>query len=48
MKNKVLHIRITDQLAEDIRRLAEKENKTISEYVIDLIKADKVRKEIKK
>ena len=47
-KNKILHIRITEQLAEDIRQLAEKESKTMSEYVIDLIKADKIRKEIKK
>ncbi len=44
-KEKFLHIRITDQLAEEIRQLAEKEGKSISEYVIDLIKADKVRKE---
>lgn len=47
MKNKILHIRITEQLADDIRQLAEEENKTISEYVVDLIKADKVRKELK-
>lgn len=47
MKNKILHIRITEQLADDIRQLAEEENKTISEYVMDLIKADKVRKELK-
>lgn len=47
-KNKILHIRITEQLAEDIRQLAEEETKTISEYVIDLIKADKIRKELRK
>lgn len=46
-KNKILHIRITEQLAETIRQLAEEEGKNVSEYVIDLIKADKIRKETK-
>ena len=39
-----LHIRISDTFAEKIKTAAEAEQKTITEYVLDLIKKDLVKK----
>lgn len=40
MKTEVLTIRVSERLKEQIRAQAEREQKTISEYVLDLIKRD--------
>lgn len=48
MKNQNLNIRISEKLKSDIKKLAEEENKTVSEYITDLIKKDMFKKEIKK
>ena len=40
MKTEVLTIRVSERLKEQIRAQAEREQKTSSEYVLDLIKRD--------
>lgn len=43
-KEKRLHIRIDEQLHEKVKEQAKKENRTISSYVINLIKKDLEKK----
>ena len=47
MKNQNLNIRISEKLKSDIKKLAEEENKSVTEYITDLIKKELFRKEIK-
>lgn len=45
MKTEDLHIRINEVLKERIKQEAEREGKSISEYILDLVKADIAKKE---
>ena len=47
MKNQTLNIRISEKLKADLKKLASDENKSVTEYITDLIKKELSKKEIK-
>lgn len=47
MKTDRLNIRISAELKADIQKLANEENKTVTEYITDLVKKEIIKKELK-
>ena len=47
MKTDRLNIRISAELKADLKKLAEEENKSVTEYITDLVKRELIKKELK-